>query len=191
MDHSWNVAYNRCMRRFLSFLALVVLAGVVPYAYGAPFQLASSAFGPRESIPPRYTCDGADISPPLRWSGAPPGTRNFALIITDPDAPDPKHPLMTWIHWVVYNLPASTHELRPGKSLHLPAGTASGLNSWGKRGYGGPCPPIGRHRYVFRLYALDTHLGFDHPPSRAILLQAMHGHILAAARLTGLYAHKP
>ncbi len=179
------------MRRFLIFLALAGLAGIMPYAYATPFRLTSSAFGPNRSIPSRYTCDGADISPPLRWSSAPPYTRNFALIVTDPDAPDPKHPLRTWIHWVVYNLPASIRELRPGKSLHMPAGTASGLNSWGKRGYGGPCPPIGRHHYVFRLYALDTHLGFDHPPSRAVLLQAMRGHILAEARLTGLYARKP
>ena len=150
--------------------------------------LISSAFGANAPIPQQYTCEGADVSPPLSWSGAPAATRSYALIVDDPDAPDPRAPRMTWVHWVVYNLPADTHALHAGAAgKGLPDGARQGLNDWKRAGYGGPCPPTGRHRYFHKLYALDTVLPELGPATKARLLQAMQGHVLAEAELVGTY----
>ncbi len=147
--------------------------------------LASGAFRPNQPIPARYTCDGEDVSPPLTWLGVPAGTRSLALIIDDPDAPDPKHPQRVWVHWVVYNLPPDATGLAEGAAL--PSGTQAGRNDWNHANYGGPCPPIGQHRYFHKLYALDTLLPNLKHPTKAQLEQAMTGHILAQAELVGLY----
>jgi Raf kinase inhibitor-like YbhB/YbcL family protein len=149
-------------------------------------MLTSPAFDAQGPIPARYSCEGRDVSPPLAWSGVPPGTQSLALIVDDPDAPDPAAPRMTWVHWVLYNLPANTLELP--ENLHtLPPGTLQGLNDWHKTGYGGPCPPIGTHRYFHKLYALDTVLPDLGRPTKARLETAMSGHILAQAELIGTY----
>jgi Raf kinase inhibitor-like YbhB/YbcL family protein len=148
--------------------------------------LKSSAFQSNGSIPREYTCEGEDLSPPLEWSGAPAGTRSFALIVDDPDAPDPKAPKMTWVHWVVYDIPPATTSVPKGVR-ELPAGTRQGVNDWKRAGYGGPCPPAGRHRYYHKLYALDTTLGDLGSPKKIDLERAMSGHILAQAELMGTY----
>lgn len=153
------------------------------------FQLSSPAYAGGSAIPARFTCDGNDVSPPLAWSGAPAGTRSFAFILDDPDAPDPAAPKMTWVHWVLYDIPADVHGLPEGGSQHLPAGTRDGSNGWKRSGYGGPCPPIGRHRYFHKLYALDVVLPDLHRPGKDALLAAMRGHVLAQAQLIGTYQH--
>jgi hypothetical protein len=151
-------------------------------------KLSSSAFTSNGEIPRDYTCDGSDRSPPLSWSGAPPGTRSLALIVDDPDAPDPRHPKMTWVHWVLYNLPASSEGLPEAvAAAALPPGTREGLNDWRRTGYGGPCPPVGRHRYFHKLYALDAELPDLGAASKADLEKAMRGHVLAEAQLVGTY----
>jgi Raf kinase inhibitor-like YbhB/YbcL family protein len=153
-----------------------------------PLTITSTAFAPNGAIPSRYTCEGDDVSPPLAWSGAPLGTNSFALIIEDPDAPDPAAPKRTWAHWVLYNMDRSSATLSEAvKSPQLPTGTREGFNDWGRTGYGGPCPPIGRHRYFHRLFALDVVLKDLESANRAALLQAMHGHVLAEAVLIGTY----
>lgn len=150
--------------------------------------LTSPAFGNNEPIPAQYTCEGRDLSPPLEWSGAPAGTRSFALILDDPDAPDPRAPKVTWVHWVVLNIPPDTHRLAAGAATRgMPAGASQGLNDWKRAGYGGPCPPIGRHRYVHKLYALDNVLSDLDQPTKSELLGAMKGHVLAEAQLVGTY----
>jgi hypothetical protein len=150
--------------------------------------LTSTAFAHNGPIPAKYTCEGDDISPPLRWEGVPAGTRSVALIVDDPDAPDPKAPKLTWVHWVLFNLPADTTGLGEGiPAGKLPAGTGEGLNDWKRTGYGGPCPPIGRHRYFHKLYALDTTLTGLNKPTKAHLEAAMRDHILARAELIGTY----
>jgi Raf kinase inhibitor-like YbhB/YbcL family protein len=151
-----------------------------------PFKLFSSAFEEGTAIPSKYTCEGDDVSPPLTWTGAPEGTRSFVLIVDDPDAPDPKAPRMTWVHWVLYDLPATANTLPEGAE-RLPAGTKFGLNDWKHARYGGPCPPIGRHRYFHKLYALDIQLGDLMQPTKDTLLKAMEGHVLAQAALIGTY----
>lgn len=148
--------------------------------------LSSAAFAHQGAIPSKYTCEGADLSPPLSWSGLPPGTRSLALIVDDPDAPDPAAPKMTWVHWVIYNLPPDAPGLAEGAPA-LPAGTRQGMNDWHRTGYGGPCPPIGRHRYFHKLYALDTELPDLGRPTKAALEKAMKGHILGQAELVGTY----
>ncbi|ALC17351.1 phospholipid-binding protein, PBP family [Desulfuromonas soudanensis] len=148
--------------------------------------LRSEAFESGADIPARYTCQGEDLSPPLEWSGVPPETRSLVLIVDDPDAPDPRAPTRTWVHWVLYNLPAGVCSLSEGVKV-LPPGTGEGLNDWQKTGYGGPCPPIGRHRYIHRLYALDRVLDDLHHPTRPRLEAAMVGHILEQAELVGNY----
>lgn len=151
-------------------------------------KLISSAFADGASIPKRYTCEGEDISPPLAWSGAPEGTRSLVLIVDDPDAPDPKAPRMTWVHWVLYNLPPGTTSLAEAvRDGALPAGTEHGVNDWKRTGYGGPCPPIGRHRYFHKLYALDTTLAGLAKPTKAVVEAAMKGHVMAEAVLMGTY----
>lgn len=149
-------------------------------------SLKSSAFEHGAPIPPVYTCDGRDISPPLSWSGAPSDTKSFVLIVDDPDAPDPKAPQMTWVHWVVLNLPPNTTKLNESET-DLPAGTVVGLNDWKRAAYGGPCPPIGRHRYFHKLYALDSVLANLNRPTKADIEKAMEGHILDQAELIGTY----
>ena len=150
--------------------------------------LTSPAFTDRGAIPERYSCDGEDLSPALNWSGLPAGTRSLALIVDDPDAPDPAAPKMVWVHWILYNLPIDvsglTEAIGPSK---LPPGTLEGLNDWQRNGYGGPCPPIGRHRYFHRLYALDTVLPDLGSPTKQALIDAMQGHILEQAELLGTY----
>lgn len=154
------------------------------------FAITSAAFSNEGEIPTRYTCEGDDCSPELEWSSAPPDTKAFVLIVDDPDAPDPKAPKMTWVHWVLFNIPASTRKLLEAVTdKELPPGTGQGINNWKRTGYGGPCPPIGRHRYFFKLYAIDTELELDQP-TKAAVIQAMKGHILAEAVLMGTYEKK-
>jgi Raf kinase inhibitor-like YbhB/YbcL family protein len=152
-------------------------------------KIESSAFAEGETIPTKYTCEGDDVSPPLQWSNVPAGTKSLALIVDDPDAPDPKAPKRTWVHWVLYEIPADATSLPEGASP-LPAGTRDGINDWDRTGYGGPCPPIGRHRYFFKLYALDAALGDLSEPTKAELEQAMTGHVLAQTELIGTYKKK-
>jgi Raf kinase inhibitor-like YbhB/YbcL family protein len=150
--------------------------------------ITSPAFSANGSIPQKYTCEGPDLSPPLAWSGAPDKTTTFALIVDDPDAPDPAKPKMVYVHWVVYNIPAGTAKLaeNPAKT-GLPGGAKHGTNDWKKQSWGGPCPPIGRHRYFFKLYALDTELKGLKNPMKADLEKAMQGHVLGTAQLIGTY----
>jgi Raf kinase inhibitor-like YbhB/YbcL family protein len=150
--------------------------------------ITSDAFAPNGAIPSLFTCDGKDVSPPLAWAGAPVGTKSLALIVDDPDAPDPAAPKMTWVHWILYNMTAAASGLPEAvSSTALPAGTREGINDWGRTGYGGPCPPIGRHRYFHKLYALDIVLPELKRPDKAALEKAMAGHILAQAQLIGTY----
>jgi Raf kinase inhibitor-like YbhB/YbcL family protein len=152
------------------------------------FALSSPSFGPGDAIPVRHTCEGSDLSPTLEWSGVPPGTESLALIVDDPDAPDPKAPRMTWVHWVLYNIPPTVTSLGEGlEPRDLPQGTLEGVNDWKRTGYGGPCPPIGRHRYFHKLYALDVTLDDLGNPTKEDLLQAAEGHILGRVELMGTY----
>ena len=151
-------------------------------------EITSKAFAPNGDIPSLHTCQGKDVSPALSWSGAPAGTKSWALIVDDPDAPDPAAPKMTWVHWVLYDLPSGVHEMPEAVSpKSLPKGTLQGLNDWKATGWRGPCPPIGRHRYFFKLYALDTMLPDLKKPAKAALVTAMEGHVLAHAELIGHY----
>lgn len=151
-------------------------------------KLISSAFLHNQEIPQRYTCDGNDVSPPLKWSGIPAGCKSLALVVSDPDAPDPAAPRMTWIHWVLYNLPPDSGSLEDSvASSGLPVSTLEGKNDWKRTGYSGPCPPIGRHRYYFTLYALDAILPDLGKPTRSVLEKAMKGHVLEEAMLMGTY----
>lgn len=151
-------------------------------------SLTSSAFSANADMPAIHTCDSSNVSPPLSWSGVPSTAKSLALIVDDPDAPDPDAPQRTWVHWVLYNIPTSAVGLPQGvKPQELPKEARDGLNDWGKTGYGGPCPPIGRHRYFHKLYALDVALPDLHNPSKAQLEKAMQGHVLAQAELIGLY----
>jgi hypothetical protein len=153
--------------------------------------LTSPAFAPGAPIPPQHTCEGPDTSPRLDWAGVPAGAKSLALIVDDPDAPDPKAPQMVWVHWVLYNLPPETSALPEGVAPgQLPAGTLEGVNDWKQTGYRGPCPPIGRHRYFHKLYALDTLLPDLGRPTKARLEAAMKGHVLAECELMGTYQKK-
>lgn len=150
--------------------------------------LTSTAFENGGSIPGEYSCQGDDISPPLSWCNIPPATKSLALIVDDPDAPDPDAPKMTWVHWLLYNIPPGTDALAKHMTANkLPPGTLEGINDWKRTGYGGPCPPIGRHRYFFKLYALDTLLADLHKPVKNKLEAAMQGHIIAQTQLMGTY----
>ncbi|MHB1263856.1 MAG: YbhB/YbcL family Raf kinase inhibitor-like protein [Gemmatimonadaceae bacterium] len=156
-----------------------------------PFRISSPAFPHEGVIPPRFTCDGDDTSPALSWEGAPEGTRSFALLVVDPDAPDSAAPKMTYVHWVLYDMPPGTSGLPEGVDAStLPPGTREGRNDWHRTGWGGPCPPIGRHRYYFQLFALDALLGDLKEPTRALLERAMAPHLLARAELMGTYSHE-
>jgi Raf kinase inhibitor-like YbhB/YbcL family protein len=151
-------------------------------------KLTSEAFAHNGDIPRKYTCHGEDVSVPLAWSGVPAGTASLVLIVDDPDAPDPKAPKMTWVHWLLYNIPPDSGGLKEAiAATELPPGTLQGLNDWKRVGYGGPCPPIGRHRYFHKLYALDTALPDLEQPGKSDLEQAMRGHVIAQAELIGTY----
>jgi len=151
------------------------------------FRLTSTAFEDGGEIPPRFTCEGGDLSPDLSWDDLPQGTVSLVLIVDDPDAPDPAAPKMVWDHWLLYNLPPDGGLSEGVAPVNLPAGTLEGVNSWGRTGYGGPCPPIGRHRYFHILYALDVALPDLGQPDKNRLLEAMEGHILARTQLVGTY----
>lgn len=154
-------------------------------------SLTAADFQPGASIPVVHTCDGSDSSPALSWAGVPPGTRSLVLVIEDPDAPDPRAPKMTWTHWVLYNIPPQSTGLPAGvRPADLPAGTRAGTNDFKKTAYGGPCPPVGRHRYFHKLYALDVELPDLGHPTRQQLEKAMHNHVLAHAELVGTYERK-
>jgi len=173
----------------LAFLLLAAARDPTTSGGAMPLTLSSSSFTNQGEIPSRFTCEGDDVSPALAWSGAPAGTKSLALIVDDPDAPDPQAPRLTWVHWVVYDLPPGTTGLAEGVRA-LPAGARDGFNDWKRTGYGGPCPPIGRHRYFHKLYALDAVLGDLGTPTKAALEQAMKGHVLAQAELVGTYQKK-
>ncbi|MGD0209377.1 MAG: YbhB/YbcL family Raf kinase inhibitor-like protein [Desulfomonilia bacterium] len=174
---------------WVSILGLIMgaypSAGLSSDAYA--FELKSTAFTAGGMIPLPYTCQGKDISPPLAWTGAPDGTKGFALICDDPDAP-----MGTWVHWVYYNIPSSCSSLpEASPKTERPAlGGIHGKSSFGDFGYGGPCPPWGTHRYYFRLYALDTMLSLGSGASKKDLLKAMEGHVLAKTELLGTYKKK-
>ena len=153
-----------------------------------PLTLLSPAFGDHAAIPPQYSCDGEGLSPPLGWSGEPPHTASYVLIADDPDAPDPEAPKRTFVHWVLYNIPAPVRELEEGMlAAALPDGAREGRNDGGSAGYTPPCPPIGRHRYFFKLYALDAELGDLGEVTKQELERAIEGHVLERAELVGTY----
>lgn len=152
-----------------------------------PIEVSSSAFQHEGTIPPKYTCDGEDVSPPLAWSGLPDEAKSLVLINDDPDAP-----VGTWVHWVVYDLPPDSSglpEAVPAEET-LESRAKQGRNSWGRIGYGGPCPPSGTHRYFFKLYALDTQLGLPPGKTKEDVEQAMEGHIVAQGELMGRYSRQ-
>lgn len=149
-------------------------------------KLTSTAFAQGSEIPSRYTCDGENVSPPLAWTGVALRAKSLVLIIDDPDAPDPMAPKMTWVHWVVYNIPTSVNAFPEGLK-QLPEGALSGLNDWNRTGYGGPCPPIGQHRYFHKLYALDGMLPDLGSPTKDVIEAQMEGHIIAKTELIGTY----
>lgn len=153
--------------------------------------LSSVSFPHEGPIPQRYTCDGDDVSPPLRWSGVPANTKSLTLIVDDPDAPDPRAPTMVWVHWVLYNIPPQAAGLAAGMQAPLlPQGTLQGYNDWRSTGYAGPCPPLGKHRYFFRLFALDAALPELDQADKGALEKAMQGHVLAQAELMGWYQRR-
>jgi Raf kinase inhibitor-like YbhB/YbcL family protein len=167
--------------------ALALLA-----AAATGLTLTSPAFAPGAEIPARFTCEGEDVSPALAWSGAPAGTRSFALIVDDPDAPDPAAPKRTWVHWVLYDMPAQSGGIPEAAApAALPPGTRAGRNDFGREGYRGPCPPIGRHRYFFKLYALDVEIGDLGSPTKTTLEEALRDHVLDHAELIGTYQKRP
>jgi Raf kinase inhibitor-like YbhB/YbcL family protein len=157
-------------------------------SYPMTLKVTSSAFQQGGSIPTQYTCEGKDISPPIAWGGLPNNTKSVAMIVDDPDAPDPAKPQRVYVHWVVYNISPQTTSLPENASKSgMPAGAVQGKNDWGKPEYGGPCPPIGRHRYFFKLYALDTTLTGLKDATKADLERAMKGHIVDSGELMGTY----
>jgi Raf kinase inhibitor-like YbhB/YbcL family protein len=177
--------------RFLAWLAPLAFAWIAAdvsaqRSGGEAMMLTSTAFPHGGAIPSKYTCEGQDVSPPLAWSGVPAGAQSLVLIVDDPDAPDPAAPQMTWVHWVLYNIPTTASGF-PEAARRLPAGTRDGVNDWQRTGYGGPCPPIGTHRYFHKLYALDTELPDLGKPSKAQLEARMKGHVIAQAELVGTY----
>ncbi len=150
-------------------------------------HFSSTAFPAGGAIPTKYTCQGADVSPPFDIGDIPAGTKSLAIIVDDPDAPDPAAPKTTWVHWVLYNLPGTTKSLAEGVAARDLSGVLEGQNDWKVTGYRGPCPPIGKHRYFYKLYALDIALPDLHKPGKAALEKAMKNHILAKAEWMGVY----
>ena len=154
-------------------------------------SLSSPAFAPGGEIPALFTCEGQDLSPALDWTGVPETAKSLVLIVDDPDAPDPAAPRTTWVHWVLYNLPPAARGLPQGVApTALPPGTKEGTNDWRRTGYGGPCPPIGRHRYFHKLYALDVVLPDLGTAAKVRVEAAMKGHVIAQAELIGTYQKK-
>jgi Raf kinase inhibitor-like YbhB/YbcL family protein len=194
MDRATGYRQPRARPRLLAGVMLALYytvcmpTGTPPAEEIMALTLTSTAFTDGGEIPTRYTCQGDDISLPLAWRGTPSDTRSLVLIVDDPDAPDPGAPRMTWVHWVLFNLPPETTGLPEGVTAdRLPAGTGQGLNDWKRTGYGGPCPPVGRHRYFFKLYALDTVLRLSGKPTKPALEAAMQGHVIDQAQLVGTY----
>ncbi len=172
----------------MSAAAMLTLAAGPCAAAENAMKIQSSAFGDNQAIPKVYTCEGREVSPPLAWSDVPANAKSLVLIEDDPDAPDPAAPKITWVHWVLYNIPPSAHGLPEGVSAAaLPKGTMEGSNGWNRPGYGGPCPPVGQHRYFHKLYALDVVLPDLKHPGKDALEQAMKGHVIAQAQLVGTY----
>ncbi len=178
----------------VAFAAWVVLTATValgePREEGSPtgLELTSPSFNAMGEMPRRHTCEGADVSPELRWKGVPEGTKSVVLIVDDPDAPDPAAPRMTWVHWVLYDIPPDATGLPEAVPMtKLPPGTKQGRNDWQRTGCGGPYPPLGRHRYFHKLYALGEKLGDLGEPTKAELERAMQGKVLAQAELVGIY----
>ncbi|MDT8364027.1 MAG: YbhB/YbcL family Raf kinase inhibitor-like protein [Nitrosomonas sp.] len=156
------------------------------------FTLSSPSFKHNGLIPARHTCDDHDLSPELKWANIPENTKSLVLIVDDPDAPDPAAPKITWVHWVLYNIPTTANGLLENiLEKDLPAGTLQGLNNWDRTGYGGPCPPIGTHRYFHKLYALDIVLPDLKQPTKTVLEEAMRHHVIAQTELIGLYIRHP
>lgn len=177
-------------RAYLFGPAVLVLAGYISVGAAEEMdamQINSPAFDDRGVIPAKYTCDAADVSPPLAWREIPEHTKSLALIVDDPDAPDPAAPRMTWVHWVLYDIPPTLPGLAEDAATHLPQGIRAGMNDFRRTRYGGPCPPTGKHRYFFKLYALDKILGPLPDADKSVLEKAMQGHILMKAELVGLY----
>ena len=177
--------------RFIFFHTLINFNWAVdrPHAEEVmTLSISSSAFTDGGEIPAKYTCQGNDIAPPLQWAGVPGDARSLVLIVDDPDAPDPDAPQMTWVHWVLYNIPLDATGLPEGITApDLPSGTGEGLNDWKRTGYGGPCPPIGRHRYFHKLYAIDKLLPDLGGPTKAQVAEQMQGHIVGEIALVGTY----
>ncbi|HET7854339.1 MAG TPA: YbhB/YbcL family Raf kinase inhibitor-like protein [Candidatus Methylomirabilis sp.] len=150
-------------------------------------EVKSQGFKSGGMIPAKYTCDGADTSPPLTWSDPPAGTQSFALIMDDPDAP-----VGTWVHWIIWNIPATARALEESvpKTASLPNGARQGTNDFKRIGYGGPCPPSGTHRYFFKLYALGTMLSLPPETTKSVLEDTMRRHILAQTELIGKYSRQ-
>lgn len=171
----------------LSFLLLGMPISITAAEEMETMQIISPEFSHQGIIPAKYTCNGPDVSPPLDWSGIPANTKSLALIVDDPDAPDPAAPRMTWVHWVLYDIPPTVQGLAEGAADHLPPGIREGTNDFRRTRYGGPCPPVGKHRYFFKLYALDKQLGPLKRADKTGIEQAMQGHILMKAELVGLY----
>ncbi len=173
------------------FIAINILLTTVVMAEGEQNMtliLKSPDFIHQGEIPKAFTCDGNDSSPALSWSGLPQQTKSLVLIVDDPDAPDPAKPKMAWVHWVLYNIPPTATGLpKAVADADLPAGTQQGKNDWKRTGYGGPCPPIGRHRYFHKLYALDVELADLHQPDKIQLEKAMAGHVIEQGELIGTY----
>jgi len=185
-------AMNRQILQWLFFLVFFITATfTVAGEVQMTLTLESPDFTKQSTIPERFTCDGSDISPALHWTGISQQARSLVLIVDDPDAPDPAAPKMTWVHWLLYNIPATADGLPENvASGALPPGTLQGKNDWKRTGYGGPCPPIGRHRYFFKLYALDEQLPDLHKPDKARLEKAMAGHIIGQTELIGTYQRR-
>jgi Raf kinase inhibitor-like YbhB/YbcL family protein len=179
---------NRMTLAALGAAVLLLGGGAAGKEATMTLKITSPAFSDGAAVPARYTCEGEDVSWPLAWSGVPDGTKSLVLIVDDPDAPDPEAPQRTWVHWVLYDLPPDATGLDESVTADgLPPGTKVGMNDWKRADYGGPCPPIGRHRYFNKLYALDTTLAGLRNPTKAEVEAAMRGHILAEAQIIGTY----
>lgn len=166
-------------KALLFLLTIVFFLSINLFGKEAQMKISSIAFGHNGHIPKKYTCDGSDVNPPLKFEQIPANARSLALIVDDPDAP-----MGTWVHWVVWNIDPETTEI---KENFVPTGSKLGMNDFGKHDYGGPCPPSETHRYFFKLYALDTILNISPGAGKTALESSMKGHILAEAQLIGLY----
>jgi Raf kinase inhibitor-like YbhB/YbcL family protein len=187
----YGIPYLPILTAFMVFGLVLLNPNWIHSEGDMTLTLKSNVFDQGGGIPSKYTCEGKDISPPLAWAGVPKTARSLVLIVDDPDAPDPKAPKMTWVHWVLFNIPPDVSGLPEGTtSAKLPSGAGEGLNDWKQTGYRGPCPPIGRHRYFYKLYALDTVLEGLSTPTKAKVEAAMKGHIIAQTELMGTYQKK-